>query len=148
MAPHTLDRSAAPAKPRPSPLAALVLFGCTLIAILTWALLAAGFAVPKTAFLLLALAVVLLTTAVLGRSKPLAGWMVGAGVAGLGLLAGGYSLVQLPRGLADGDIPIATLARAATALASVVFLLWLGLAWYRHLRGKRAANPLTPIGWR
>jgi hypothetical protein len=136
------------AKPWPSPLVPLLLFGGSLIAILAWSVAAANGALPPTALVLPAMALALLAAAFLARSRPHLGWMTGAGIAALGLLAGGYSLARLAQDIATGDLPVATLARAATALASLGFLAWAALAWRRHLRTRRTPSPLTPIGWR
>jgi hypothetical protein len=140
---------AEPTAPRvPAPGRALVLFAVVLLAILGAALAAAGLAVPASAFVLVVLSAILLVATLVGRGRPVAGWAIGAGVAVLGLLAGSYSLAIAPEALVEGVIHIVTLARAATALASVGFLVWLVLAWGHHLRRRRESTALSPIGWR
>ncbi|MCC7283907.1 MAG: hypothetical protein IT556_16095 [Acetobacteraceae bacterium] len=130
----------------PSPIAALALLAVALLCILGAALLAASFAVPRSAYLLAVLAGALGLGIITGRRRPTAGWLVGGGVAVLGLLAGAYSLVMLPEAMTGGEPPVATLARAATALASAIFLVR-ALIVLRHRR-RPTPGPLSPIPWR
>jgi len=132
----------------PTPAPALLLFAALLLAILGVALLAGGSALPPSAFLLAVLAVLLAGGAVLGRRNPGTGWLAGTGVALLGLMAGSYSLVMLPAIIAEQGAHVPSLARAATAVISALFLLRLAMAWRRRQRRRAAQGPLTPIQWR
>jgi len=119
-----------------------------MLGILCAALVAASFAVPISAFLLAVMAGALVVAIGLGRQRPLAGWLVGGGVAALGLLAGAYSLVTLPEVVTQGGPHIAALARAATALVSAAFLLRLLVVVRNRLRRRATPGPLAPIPWR
>ena len=132
----------------PAPRWALALFAAALLVTLGAALVASAFAVPKSAYVLAVMAAVLGVGIGVGRRHPLSGWLIGGAVAALGVLAGAYSLVMLPESMIEGEPPTATLARAATALVSGVFLLRLLVVVRNRLRRRATPGPLAPLPWR
>lgn len=120
-----------------------------LLGIGAWVWVAGGADLPRTALILPLLAAIAAAAALSTRHQPRLGWIIGAGLALVGCLAGSHALVSIPALVAAGEpVPIATVARAAVATTSYALLLVTALAVLRRLRQKRKDGPLAPIGWR